>query len=170
MDLKSLNSYELLKLRASIDAQIKENETLKEDSKKVKDKTKLSGLSKEDKIFFVNFKGSKIFDIGYTTINFYKKQEDDYKDYRSYTSGNGCSSCLREDDMNNYCFLDKFTSSFYFYTLKPENWQEDLKAEIEKLIKNNTERHMDEMKGYRENINNFISTNKVGTFLEKIKE
>lgn len=49
----------------------------------------------------------------------------------------------------------------YFFTLKPETWKEDLKAEQEKNIKRKRKRFNEEIKEFRKNISSFIKSNDI---------
>lgn len=139
MDIKELKKEDLLKLKDEIDLQldrIKHIDELKIEINKSKEKTSLSDLDKNDKIFCMIIYDSKIYKMDYVEITF-SKHIDQYNGWTNFSVTNpwGCSSSVKDECMSNYCFLSDFGSSYYFFTLKPENWRNDLNLELIRYIK-----------------------------------
>lgn len=139
MDIKELKKDDLLKLKDEIDLQldrIKHIDELKIEINKSKEKTSLSDLDKNDKIFCMIIYDSKIYKMDYVEITF-SKHIDQYNGWTNFSVTNpcGCSSSVKDECMSNYCFLSDFGSSYYFFTLKPENWRNDLNLELIRYIK-----------------------------------
>lgn len=125
MELKNLKKEELLKLKNAIEVRLKDFE-----------KCKLTDLETNDEIFCIKFKDSIIWNMDYVKINFYKN--DIRKDFVNFLTSHdskpmGCGSSVEAKCMNNHCFLSDFGYSLYFFTLKPENWKNDLVLEIERI-------------------------------------
>lgn len=167
MDIKKLKKEELLKMKDEINSQLKYIDELKKD-KESKKKPSLSDLSKNDKIFCINFSGSKIHNMGWVKINFYKKDQEDYIGWTNFSTNHntmGCSSSLKDECMDNHFFLSEFHSSFYFFTLKPQNWKEDLKSELIRLIKSKEEKFNKNILKFKDSINNLINSDHVDELL-----
>ena len=77
----------------------------------------------------------------------------------------GCSSCLKDECMYNHFFLSEFTSSNYFFTLKPQSWKEDLKSELIRLVKLKEENFNKDIHKFKDSINNLINFNDVDELL-----
>jgi len=172
MDIKKLKRDELLKLKSEIESQLKDIEILKKQVVKEKsnDKTKLSHLEKDDKIFCINFRGSEIYHIDYVKINLYKKDEEGYEECINYSSSHntkpmGCSSCFNEYYMDKHYFLVIFPSSMYFFTLKPESWQDDIKLALDFQIKLKKRFFDKEINGLKLDVKNLISKNDINDLL-----
>lgn len=121
MDIKELKKEDLLKLKDEIDLQLDRMKSL-------------SDLDKNDKIFCMIIYDSKIYKMDYVEITF-SKHIDQYNGWTNFSVTNRCSSSVKDECMSNYCFLSDFGSSYYFFTLKPENWRNDLNLELIRYIK-----------------------------------
>lgn len=170
MDIKNLKKEELLIMREEIDSQLKYIDEIKIEIKKSKEKKSLSDLKKNDKIFCIKFYGSKIYHMDYVEINFYKQNKEDYVGWTNFSTKHntkpmGCSSCLEDECMYNHFFLSEFSSSNYFFTLKPQSWKEDLKSELIRLITLKEENFNKEIHKFKDSINNLINCESVDTLL-----
>ena len=170
MDIKKLKKEELLKMRDEINSQLKYIDEFKKEVKKSKEKKSLSDLDKNDKIFCINFYGSKIYNMDYVEINFHKQDKEDYIGWTNFSTNHntkpmGCSSCLKDECMYNHFFLSEFTSSNYFFTLKPQSWKEDLKSELIRLVKLKEENFNKDIHKFKDSINNLINFNDVDELL-----
>lgn len=172
MDIKKLKKEELLKMRDEINSQLKYIDEFKKEVKKPKEKTSLLDLNKNDKIFCIHFFGSKIYNMDYVEISFYKKDTEDYVGWTNFSAAShntnliGCSSCLKDECMYNHFFLSEFSSSsFYFFTLKPQSWKDDLKSEVIRLVKSKEENFNKDILKFKDSINNLINCNDVDELL-----
>jgi len=125
-------------------------------------------LEKGDLIFCIIFNGEKIHNIGYVNIKFSK--EEDSGLYTNFTSSHdkkpmGCSSVLRDEDLHEHHFLCNLTSSWRFFTLKPNIWKEDLIVAMEKYEKRKKEHYINEVDGKVSNIKTFIDTFDISSYL-----
>jgi hypothetical protein len=164
--INNLTKQELLNLKEDIDKRlkkIKEEELIIESeiNKKLKrennrrTKTKLSQLEKNDEIFCISFRGSIIANMDYVKINFYKRE--DYKDILNFSTSHdtkppGCSSCVREEEMNRHYFLSIFCSSMRFFTLKPETWEIDIKEALNCEVTKLKEYQKQEVRKLKKNV------------------
>ena len=170
MDLNNLKKEELLKIIEEAEVQIKFIDKLKSEIKSSRKKNTLSGLKKNgDKIFCIDFHGSKIYHMDYVKIYF---GQEDYGWFAFSTEHDtkpmGCSSSLRKECMNNYYFLSEFCGSMHFFTLKPENWKVDLKSELDRLVISKRAYFEDEIKIFENSINDLIESDEVDNFLVNI--
>jgi hypothetical protein len=170
MDIKKLKKEELLKMRDEINSQLKYIDEFKKEVKKSKEKKSLSDLDKNDKIFCINFYGSKIYNMDYVEINFHKQDKEDYIGWTNFSTNHntkpmGCSFCLKDECMYNHFFLSEFISSNYFFTLKPQSWKEDLKSELIRLVKLKKENFNKDIHKFKDSINNLINFNDVDELL-----
>ena len=170
MDIKNLKKEELLIMREEIDSQLKYIDEIKIEIKKSKEKKSLSDLKKGDKIFCINFYGSKIYHMDYVEINFHKQDKENYVGWTNFSTKHnikpmGCSSCLKDECMYNHFFLSEFSSSNYFFTLKPQSWKEDLNSELVRLIKLKEENFNKDIDKFKQVINNLIDCESVDTLI-----
>ena len=70
MNIDKLTQGDLLKIRDNINSRLEYINELKELKKSSKDKNALSDLDKTDKIFSINFYGSKLYQMDYVKISF----------------------------------------------------------------------------------------------------
>lgn len=114
--------------------------------------TKLSEIENGDKIFCINFNETEIYVNDYFDIIFYEPVTvgslSGFTKFKTYNNElkTGCLSYLKTDLMENHCFLSDLSSSFYFFTLNPQSWKEDLLLEINKFIRNKQEEFDKKMK------------------------
>jgi hypothetical protein len=164
MKINDLNKKELINLREEIDCRIKEQEQIEKDIEKAKksitNKSKLSHLYKNDSIYGISFKGDKIYEKGYAKIKI-GKIEDGYADYSTFDDktphGLGCSSSINAKYMDKHYFLVGFCGGhYYFFTLKPEKWEEDIKDALDTYLKTKRNNFNNEIKVARNNIKSFI--------------
>ncbi len=170
MDIKKLKKEELLKMRDQINSQLKYIDELKKEVKKSSEKKSLSDLNKNDKIFCINFHGSEIYNIDYVEINFYKEDREDYIGWTNFSTKHntkpmGCSSALKDECMYNHYFLSDICSSFYFFTLNPQSWKEDLKSELNRLIKLKEQNFNKDILKFKGSINDLMNYNDIDELL-----
>lgn len=174
MNVKNLSKSELLSIRSDIDSQLEYldsvEEAVKAAVKKNSEKTKLSELEKNDMIFCIVFNGSKIYNMDYVKINFYKEEREEYKEFTNFTSSHsdkpmGCSSCVRNEVMDNSYFLSSSVSSYRFFTMNPKTWKEDLKSEMIRLIKMKDEEHRKNVANIESNIQAQINSDEVDKYI-----
>lgn len=170
MDLKKLKKEELLKLKSYIDSELNYIDSLKTEMEQSKNKEKntLLDLEKDDKIFCIIFKGSKIFNMDYAIINFIKR--DVSEEWIGYTSSHdtlpmGCSSLIKSVDMNNHCFLSEFSGSLRFFSLKPETWKKDILSEMGKSI---SMKSIDIIK-FKRDVKDLLKNKEIDTLLSNLK-
>ena len=130
---------------------------------------KLADLKGGDMIFCVNFSGEKIYNADYVNINFYKKGDKDSL-YTNFTTSHktkplGCSSALRDEDLNKHYFLSNIIDSFWFFTLKPKTWKEDLTAAMKKYELRETEKYKKQVDDKLTKIKKFIDYFDVNIYL-----
>jgi hypothetical protein len=177
MDIKTLKKEELLKIRDEIDSQLKYIDELKIEVKKSKEKKSLADLDKNDKIFCVMFHDTKIYNMGYVEIKFYEM--GNFFGWTNFSTSSinnatpmGCSSCIKNEYMSNYFFLSVFgKKSYYFFTLKPENWRNDFKMELIRLMKEKEISFNKEMLKVKETICEITEgCENVDEFIENLEE
>lgn len=178
MDINDLKKEELLKLRDEIDLQlyrIKQIDELKIEINKSKEKTSLLDLDKNDKIFCMVIYNSKIYKMDYVEITF-SKHIDKYNGWTDFstihnTKSMGCSSSVKDECMSNYFFLSDFAPSFYFFTLKPENWRNDLNLELIRHIKEKENNFNENIQKIKETIYKVIEgDDHVAEFIKNFEE
>ena len=108
--------------------------------------------------------------MDYVEISFYKNDREDYVGWTNFSANHNtkpmsCSSSLKDECMYNHFFLSEFCSSFYFFTLKPQSWKEDLKSEVIRLVKSKEETFNKDILKFKESINNLINCNDVDELL-----
>lgn len=155
MDIEKLNEDELLTMRAHINEQLKKINKIRKNEGKQKSKKKLSDLCEKDEIFYICFRGSNIFNMGLTNFILHGKRSD--SEYYNYTSTNGVSSCLNQADLNLPYFLDEFTSSMYFFTMRPSKWRPDLETAMNAHIIRMTERHVKIIEMFKSTVADLIN-------------
>ena len=129
MDIKNLNETELLNLKKDIDLQLEHIAKIN----RLKSKTSLSELTNDDEIYCINFNNDGIYKHDFVKIKIYENIVDDIWNFSTKhdTLPLGCSSSFHNDYMKKHYFLSMFTSSMFFFTLKPENWKNDLKLALD---------------------------------------
>jgi hypothetical protein len=161
MKLEKLSKEELVKLKEDIDNRLK---TIKIKTTKPKNGTILS-LKEKDKIFGIrlSFGGHRLVEpkelngevdvIDYCEITGIdlRGDSDDFRISISHPEVPfGISTTLYKDDYKDeYCYLniDTMKSGYDgFYTLKPENWKEDLKRMFEIHLKNKEKYYQQDLK------------------------
>lgn len=171
MNIDNLTKGELLKIRDDINSRLEYINELKETKKNSKDINTLSDIGKNDKIFSINFYGSKKYQMDYVKITFNKRDDTDWINFSTShdTKPIGCSSALRKECMGNHFFLSEFCSSMYFFTLKPESWKEDLKSELIRLTRFKENNFKNEIKKFEDKVNDIIGNNEVDILLNELK-
>ena len=165
------NVEKLLELKDQIDSRVKYLNKIKKETKKVNEKNFLCDLEKDDKIFCIHFIDLKIYDMDYVKINFYKKEDENYSGYTNFSTESdtkpiGCSSALKDECMNNHYFLSEFgTQHFYFFTLKPQNWKNDLNCELNRLVKSKKNRFNEEIEKFKNSIHSIILNDEVNDLI-----
>lgn len=182
MDINNLNEQELYQLKNQIDERIlvvKKEEEEKNNELKSRintiTKNKLSELKNGDRIYAIKIKPSDYDDpnfewvtsfVGYGIINSCTPPGKDSKYYRLTIDGINKDSgiflgiSLDEQEINKHYLLYANEEKKYppvFYTLKPDNWEEDLKDAFGDKIRIRTEFF---------NIQNDILKNKLESFSE----
>lgn len=166
MDIEKLNKKELLKLKDDIDNQIKVIDENIINKKKIGEKSKISDLSKGDKIYCINFSGDNVYHKDYVSISFNEINESQsiYYGYVKFSTEHktkpmGCSSVLSKESFDNHYFLSDFVSSMYFFTLKPETWRNDLNSELERFIISKETNFIKELDKFKTKITKLIESN-----------
>jgi len=115
MNIEGLNKAELLELKEAIDKQIIELDIKNSNDFQIFDKpVKLKGkLSKCNKIYCIEFVGSKIYNEYYVNISF-GKSKNGYTNFSCYhkTKPLGCSASVMDEYMDKSYFL--YFNNFYF--------------------------------------------------------
>ena len=102
MEIKNLNKEDLLSLRNDIDSQLKnieQNEELEQYKNSLNGKNTLRDLKKGDKIYCIQFNGSKVYNKDYVSIEFYKKNDPSYLNLTNFSITHdiiGASSCIND--------------------------------------------------------------------------
>jgi hypothetical protein len=154
MDILNLSKDELLKIREDIDNQITYIDELQ-------GKEKLSELRRGDRIFAMNFThDGHIHNMDYVDIILFMRDDGLMGFSTSHpTKPMGCSATTEADCMGRHYFLSEFSSSMYFFTLRPHTWKTDIKSELPRIIKIRDEQHRKEIQKFTDNINNIIKMN-----------
>lgn len=162
MDIKNLNKNELLSLKTEIDTQLEYINKVE----RLKNKTTLSELKDNDEIYCINFNNS-----GYNQYDFVKIKihplSDDREDYVIYSTKHnskpmGCSASFHKNYFKKHYFLGEFSSgTFFFLTLKPENWKEDLKLALDFQIELRRENFEKEVQKTINTVTDFINLDNV---------
>ena len=183
MDLTKLSNEELRRLKKTVENQIIYNENLKLIVKESENKEILSDLNHNgDSILCISFHSGVVSYVDYVKFYYYPQNAEYVKFSTSHeTLPIGCSSSFHIDSLNNHCFLSEFSSyHFYFFTLKPDLWREDIRKEIEKLNEIKTTRFTNELNASNSYIENLVLNDKLvdeyidhckemGVLLEKLK-
>lgn len=167
INLNKLNEKQLLNLKDNIEVKLCDIEKSKILGKKFKSQNTecLGYLEKGDLIFCIIFNGEKIWNVDYVNIYFNKKE--DSGSYTNFTSSHdtkpmGCSSALLDEDLHGHYFLSDFSSSFKFFTLKPNTWKKDLTTAMENYERRRKEYYVDRKVN---NIKSFIDTFDISSYL-----
>jgi hypothetical protein len=179
MKLENLNKEELIILKEDIDNKLKEIERNKEIKKTKPKKDSILSLQKGDKIFAIRLsfgphrlvedKGIKgeVDIIDYCTVEDIDLRGDS-DDFRINISNSkvalGISTTLlKEEYGKEHCLLSMDTNkSGYdaFYTLKPDNWKDDLKRVFD-LMNNRREKYfLEDSKIFNEKLNIILNSEK----------
>jgi hypothetical protein len=180
MELEKLNKEELVKLKEDIDNRLKTIEV-----KKIKPKkSTLMSLKKGDKILGIklSFGGHRLAEpnelngsvdvVGYCDITEVDLSDSDYFTINiSHPEHNfGVYTNLsKEIYVDEHCYLDinTFKTGYNgFYTLKPENWEKDLKRMVDRRIKFTEEDYQKNIKLFNDKFKLFIdSEEKINSFI-----
>ena len=173
MDLKKLNKSELQKLKSEIDVQIKaiDDEATKRSKKeselslieRSKNIACLKDMRQNDAIFCISYYSGRnigVDRIGYCYLKSLNKDEK-YGGYRISvghdTEPLGSSSGISDDEANKHYYLSKMCESYHFYTLRPEQWKEDLQEALDYLIKERRKYFNRDNKVIRDDIKSIMS-------------
>ena len=151
MNIEGLNKAELLELKEAIDNRIKElDKPVKLDSK----------LSKCNKIYCIVFNDSKIYGRDYIDISF-GESKNGYTNFscNHKTKTMGCSASIMDEYMDKSYFLFEFCNSMYFFTLKPNDWKEDLLDEMNVHIKYKNESFEKDILKFKQSILDILKIN-----------
>ena len=132
-----------------------EDEIKRKDS--VKNKTKLSQLTSNDRVFKISyvFWKKEVTWAGYVDVNHCKYDEED--DYYMF----GVSHKIEPEGFSNgfptkykdkHCVLLDFTSKLYFITMKPETWEEDMEESLKEYIATKKERYNKNIKNFKKHV------------------
>lgn len=172
LNLKDIKDEDLLKLKEDIEAQLLYNKNVKSKIETTKWKNKLADLQKDDYIFCINFRGSKIYNMDYVKINF-NEGVSDYINFRTSheTLSMGCSSAILNECMDNHYFLSEFSSStMYFCTIKPQTWKDDLFSEMNRLAEVRKTNYKKELREFKTFVNDLIENGEdVDDYITKIQ-
>jgi len=172
MNISNLNESELLKLKVDIDKQIEiiVQEKIDSINRSKNGKTKICELTNKDTIFGIEYSPHtneiykmKYFHIGnYTIVN--------NSDYHNISVG-GLSTSIHKNYYNKHYFFVQCCYSLYFFTMKPETWENDLQYCLLHEISNLVDKYDKEISNlkYRilqiteskDKINEFIQNNKI---------
>ena len=155
MNIETMNKKELQSLRVKIDKQIHKIEDREKESKGIqKAKSNFLQIQGQDKVFCVHFNGKEKHDIEYVYMTFTKNKG--YYNYSASKNKINCASTVDLETMHKHCFLDEFTSSWYFFTLKPETLEQDLIEELNYNIKKKRKKLQKEISKNKKNIRDFL--------------
>ena len=155
MDIENLNKTELLNLRVDIEKQLDHLDKMD----RLKNRTNLSELERDDEIYCIHFNGSEIYKHDFVNITI-SERNDGWMSF-SASSPMGCSSQFHKDHLNKHYFLSLFSDSMYFFTLKPENWKDDLKLALDFQMNLKQEFFDKEVKKLRNNVMDVICNNEI---------
>jgi len=178
MDITGLKKNELLNLKTKVDSQLErinkvDNDKLANGIESSKNKKSLSDLDDDNQVFCMRFSDSKVRDMDYVNLSFSKGGSDEFTSFIATNSIDtihtiGCSSDLKSECLDNYYFLSEFTGSMFFFTLKPENWKDDLKSELSRLIKQKEVVFSEDIAKFEKKVNGLINNSDVdGLILQK---
>jgi len=162
MNIDNLTKEELLKLKSQIDYNLKNIEQDEIDvinrKNSVKNKTKLSQLTTNDRIFGIRISGNKGHSLVESTDEIsstWKVDIIDYCDITEYTDKSrrggewhrinishltkpfGLGTSLSDEEVDKHYILSLCTSKNgydQFYTLKPETWETDIVEAYNKIL------------------------------------
>jgi hypothetical protein len=162
MNINSLNEKELNDLKYKIENQMKK---IKDEKKRSLDEIKRKTENKlsNGKMFCINFNGDKYWKTGIVDVKF-GREKDGYHHINTNSNTIGFSASVRKEQMDKHYCLKDFVSSFYFLTLKPDNWKEDLNMAMDEHIKAKRKRFNNEIKELRNKINKFSNKFKLDNF------
>jgi hypothetical protein len=154
LEKKALIENDLINLERKLET-IKyneEDEIRRKDS--VKNKTKLSELTCNDSVFKVSYTywRGEVTWAGYVDVAQCEPDKDGGYSFgvSHKTRPEGFSSWFNDKYADKHCLLMDFSSSLYFITMKPETWEEDMKASLHEYIKIKEERFNKEIKKFKE--------------------
>lgn len=176
MKIEKLSREQLIELKSNIDLQISQLEREEHNKKlnSIKSFEKLSDMKRGGDIFCINFSGEKIYNMDFVHIDFSRNDGQGYTRFGTSheTKPMGCSSWINDDDLSNHCFLSEFCGpSYYFFTLKPKTWREDLMWELKKMVSRKKKRYGDEIKNSENTVKPLLkSSEQVDDFITKYQE
>jgi hypothetical protein len=179
ININKLDKEELKKLKIDIDLQLAEIERREQEENlnSISSFTKLSEMKRGGKILCIHFHQGKVYEVDFVEIKFSKSKEG--HGYRFSTSHKfkplGCSSWLSEEEIEEHCFLSDFSlsdrSNFYFYTLKPETWEEDLRILCGKHLHERRVTYEKELEILKNRLNElFDSSKQIEDFVKNLSQ
>ncbi len=159
-EIRNLSENELLELRRKVDSRLK---SIKRQEKinlarknSVRNKTKLSQLTSADHIFGIQLKpDGSVYTMGYHEIGEISKYNGSPGWY-NITLG-GISSGMDEHESNKHYYLFVHCSSNYFFTLKPETWEKDIKEALKYELKREKLSHQKEYESLSKKIDSYFN-------------
>lgn len=133
----------------------------------------LGELKQSFKIFLVQFKGENVLNADFVNIYFYNPSKDTgYIKYNSHHDEKfmGQNSAIQIEKLKSHFFLDMGISCNSFYTLKPENWREDLEEAFQDYMDERKNRFTSECEELTDNIAKFKDMFEVLEYLPKPKQ
>lgn len=175
--IDNLNKSDLLKLKSEIDKQLEVVEQDRLDTIKrkdsVKNKIKLCELTHNDRIFGIGLSSNnlEVYFMDYCDVRGYNDKTD--SDYHDISVGHktisfGISTSIHKERAEKHYVLFISCSIIYFFTLKPETWEEDLQESFEYQIKQRKKNFNREIKTLRKELNAIINDkNKINFYITK---
>ena len=173
-DLLKLDENELIDLRTQINNRIKAARKEAGDDLKrqesVGGKTKLTQLTHTDRIFVICTEYNEVRRMGYYNVHSVKKGENNSEWYSFYIGDVGGSFDTIEAN-NHYLLYKRNDYLQYFFTLKPETWQEDIKSALEYQLKRERAFHRKQYKRMTNEVKSFLlESDKINNYIsEKLK-
>lgn len=168
MNYENLSLNDLNDLKIKIDARFETlNKVLKQEQQ---NKNRLSDLEQNDLIYCIIFKDSKVINNEYVKIIFYKDRVDEGLARFSTehdTKPIGVSSVINIEQLSYNCFLSDFVSTFYFFTLNPENWKNDLEREMRRTVTIRKTKFDKDLKRFIDNVSSLINNDEVANYSPK---
>lgn len=176
MEVSKLSETQLLNLKEEIEREVKIREFEKLDTIKRKDsvrnKTKLSQLTCNDRMFGIGFslRDKKLHFIGYCDVHSYEERIDG--DARISVGHKkepfGVTMTINKETTQKHYFSNYSFSSTMFFTLKPETWQEDLQEDLKVVIGWKRKRYREETKELKDSVKNIIKEqDRINDFIKK---
>ena len=164
IDYSKYNKEDLLFIMEIIEKeiQIKDIEEIQK-AKRESLKTLIKNIGTDDLIYSIEFRLSDgvIYDKDYVDISIGDDITDGYVSFHTdhKTKPMGCATSMRVEDLERHFTLHDFTGHYKFFTLKPENWKEDLMTAFAIEIGEKQRKMNDEIRVMSTNLQKFIDNN-----------